>query len=76
MLADHKQKDKRTNMKNQNRSAALGRPATKLLSGVCMCVCVWGGGGGVQLVSDRPTLTLSSALFPQTLSCLVCVEDS
>ena len=30
--------DKRTTMKNQNRSAALGRPAMKLLGG--------GGGGG------------------------------
>ena len=32
--------------------------------------------GGLQLVSGRPTLALSSALVPQTLSCLVCVEDS
>ena len=35
-----------------------------------------GGGGGLQLVCGRPTLALSSALVPQTLSCLVCVEDS
>ena len=35
-----------------------------------------GGGGGLQLVFGRPTLALSSALAPQTLSCLVCVEDS
>ena len=61
--------DKRTTMKNQNRSAALGRPAMKLLGG-------GGGGGGLQLVCGRPTLALSSALVPQTLSCLVCVEDS
>ena len=51
--------------KNQNKRAALGRPAMKLP----------GGGGGVQIVFGRPTLALSSALVPQTLS-LVCVEDS
>ena len=33
MLTYHKQIDKRTTMKNQNRSAALGRPAMKLLGG-------------------------------------------
>ena len=49
--------------KNQNRRAALGRPAIKIT-------------GGLQLVCGRPTLTLSSALVPQTLSCLDCVEDS
>ena len=38
MLAYHKQKGKRTTMKNQNESATLGRPAVKFLSG--------GGGGG------------------------------
>ena len=32
--------------------------------------------GGLQLVCGRPTLALSSALVSQTLSCLVCVEDS
>ena len=32
--------------------------------------------GGLQLVFGRPNLALSSALVPQTLSCLVCVEDS
>ena len=32
--------------------------------------------GGLQLVCGRPTLALSSALVPQALSCLVCVEDS
>ena len=40
----------------------------------------WGGGegGGVelQLVSGRPTVALSYALVPHTLSFLVCVEDS
>ena len=35
-----------------------------------------GGGGGLQLVCGRPTLALSYALIPQTLSCFVCVEDS
>ena len=49
--------------RRQSRSAALGRPAIKLL-------------GGLQLVCCRPTLALSSALVPQTLSCLVCREDS
>ena len=68
MLTYHRQIGKRTTMKNQNRCAALGRPAMKLLGG--------GGGGGLQLVCGRPTVALSSALVPQTLSCLVCVEDS
>ena len=53
---------------NKNNRAALGRRAMKLLGG--------GGGGGLQLVCGRPTLALSSALVPQTLNCLVCVEDS
>ena len=53
--------------KNQNRRAALGRPVMKLLGE---------GGGGLELVYGRPTLALSSALVTQTLSCLVCVEDS
>ena len=69
MLADNKQIDQRTIMRNQNRSAALGRPTMKLLGG-------GGGGGGLQLVCGRLTLALSSALVPRTLSCLVCVEDS
>ena len=63
MLADNKQIDVRANMRNQNRSAALGRPAIKIT-------------GGLQLVCGRPTLALSSALVPQTLTCLVCMEDS
>ena len=49
--------------KNQSRRAALGRPAIKIT-------------GGLQLVFGRPTLALSSAPVPQTLSCLVCVEES
>ena len=43
MLADHKQIDKRTTMKNQNRNAALGRPAIKLGRG---------GGGELHLVFE------------------------
>ena len=53
--------------KNQNRRADLGQPAIKMTGG---------GGWGLQLVCGRPTLALSSALVPPTLSCLVCVEDS
>ena len=49
--------------KKQNREAALGRPAIKIT-------------GGLQLVCGRPTLALNCALIPQTLSCLICVEDS
>ena len=49
--------------KNQNRRAALGRLAIKIT-------------GGLQLVFGRPTLALGSALVPQTLSCLVCMDDS
>ena len=37
---------------------------------------ITGGWGWLQLVCGRPTLALSSALVPQTLSCSVCVEDS
>ena len=54
MLVYHKQMDKRTTMKSQNRSAALGRPAMKLL-----------GVGGI--VCGRPSLALSSALATQTV---------
>ena len=35
-----------------------------------------GGGGGASTSLRSPTLAFSSALVPQTLSCLVCVEDS
>ena len=68
MLVYHKRTDKRTAMTNQNRRTALERPEMKLQGG--------GGGGALQLVCGRPTLALSSALVPQTLSCSVCVEDS
>ena len=46
VVADHKQIDKRTTMTNQNRSAALGRPAMKLLGG--------GGGASTSLQSTNP----------------------
>ena len=62
MLEYHKQINKSATMKNQNRSAALGQSAIKLL-GVGL-----GGGEGVQLVCGRPTLALSFAFDPQTLS--------
>ena len=35
-----------------------------------------GEGFNLFVICGRPTLALSSALVPQTLSCLVCVEDS
>ena len=60
--------------KNQNRRAALGRPAIKITA-----AGEGGGGGGaggLQLVCGRPTMALTFASVPQTLSCLVCVEDS
>ena len=47
MLADHMQIDKIIALMNQNRSAAMGRPAVKLLGG--------GGGGGVDSTSLRST---------------------
>ena len=67
MLTYHKQIDKRTTMKNQNRSAALGRPAMKLL-------------GGFNLFAvDQPILVWSSpgALAEDAGSCrLLTVRDS
>ena len=56
--------------KNQNRRAALGWPAMILLEGGWRRERVGAGGGGLQLVCGRSTLTLSSALVLQTLSCL------
>ena len=35
-----------------------------------------GGGEGLPVVCGRPILAFSSALAPQTLRCLVCVEDA
>ena len=60
MLADPKQIDKRTTMKNQKRTAALGRPAMKLQRGR-------GGGASTSLqdylflfvVSIRAKLSLA-----------------
>ena len=52
MLEKIKKKiNKRTTMKNKNRSAALRRPAMKILGGGG-----GGGGGGLQLVCvDQPS---------------------
>ena len=65
MLANHKQMVKKNNTRSQNRGAALGRPAMKLLGGGGGGGA---GGGGLQLVCGRPTFARSSALVPQTLS--------
>ena len=59
---------KKITKRRQNKSAALGRPAMKIRE--------WGRGGGLQLVCGRPTLALSSALVPQAVSVLACVDDS
>ena len=68
MLANHKERDTRTTMKGQNRSAALGRPAMELLGG--------GGGGGAGGGASTSLRSANPALVPQTFSCSVCVEDS
>ena len=47
--------------KNQNRRAASGTASNKIT-------------GRLQLVCGQPTLAFSSALVPQTLSSLVCME--
>ena len=52
MLAYHKQIDKRTTMKNQNRSAAFGRPAIKLLVG--------GGGFNKPIVHGPPVFAVEA----------------
>ena len=57
MLADHKQIYKRTTMMNYNRSAALRRPAMKILRGE-----EWGE-EGAQLVCGRPNLALRDIAF-------------
>ena len=49
--------------KSRPLELGVGRPAIKITS-------------RLQLICGRPTLALSSALVTQTLSCLVCVEDS
>ena len=56
MLADNNQIDNRTTLRNQNRSAAFGRPAMKLLGG---------GGASTSLRStkfDRAILRFFSEL--------------
>ena len=63
-------KDKRTTKRNQKQKCRLRTARNEITGGG------GGGGGGLQLVCGRPTLVLSSALVPQALSCLVCVEDS
>ena len=51
-LTDYKQIHKRTTTKNQNRSAALGRPAMKLLGAGKL----WqGGGSSTSLRSTIPS---------------------
>ena len=62
ILADHKHEEPK-------QKCRLGTASNEITGG-------GGGGGWLQLVCGRPTLALSSALVPQTLGCLVCVEDS
>ena len=56
-------KNKKSNLEETKQKYRLGTASNKITV-------------GLQLVCGRPTLALSSALVPQTLSCLVCVEDS
>ena len=56
-------KTKKSNLEETKQKCRLGTASNEII-------------GGLQLVCGRPTLALSSALVPQTLSCLVCVEDS
>ena len=56
-------KTKKSNLEETKQKCRLGTASNEIT-------------GGLQLVCGRPTLALSSALVPQTLSCLVCVEDS
>ena len=56
-------KTKKSNQEETEQKCRLGTASNEIT-------------GGLQLVCGRPTLALSSALVPQTLSCLVCVEDS
>ena len=61
MLVNHKQIDKSITMKNQNKSAALGRPAMKSL-----CVC----GGGVGSLAYYSLLIhyTTAALFSMKMT--------
>ena len=56
-------KTKKSNLEETEQKCRLGTARNEIA-------------GGLQLVCGRPTLALSSALVPQILSCLVCVEDS
>ena len=49
--------------KNQKQKSRLGTASNEIT-------------GEIQLVCGRPTLALSPALVPQTLSCLACVKNS
>ena len=53
--------NKNTPYQNQKRTKTDGTASNKITGG---------------LSTSRPILTLCSALGPDTLSCLVCVEDS
>ena len=56
-------KKKKNNCEETKQKYRLGTASNKIT-------------GGLKLVCGRPTLALSSALVPQTLNCLVCMEDS
>ena len=61
---NHKQRNTTSKTTNEpKQKSRLGTASNKITE-------------GLQLVYGRPTLALSSALVPQTLSCSVCVEDS
>ena len=62
--------DKGTTIRKPKYKCRLGTASNEIIGGGG-----GGGGGELQLVCGRPTLALSSALIPQTLSS-VCVEDS
>ena len=64
MLTYHKQIDKRTTMKNQNRSAALGRPVTKL---PFKWVVGWCDGAGYFSSAGRPTIWITVGQGPTAL---------
>ena len=67
-----------TTMQRANKRTTKRRPKQNRRLGMASSEITGGGGWvwGLQLVSGRPTLAPSSALVPQTLNCLVCVEDS
>ena len=63
MLAEHKDTQKNIFLRNQKHKRRTGTASNVITR-------------GLELVCGRPTLTLSSALVPQTLSGSVCVENS